>query len=62
MACVLRRLRSSRQTMTTFLDRYPDCPSPLELSGLKTWALESGNLLGRYFLDKFTFGVNLHRR
>ena len=45
--------------LATFLDRYPDCPSPLELSGLKTWALESGNLLGRYFLDKFTFGVNL---
>ena len=45
--------------LATFLERYPDYPSPLELSRLKAWALESGNLLGRYFLDKFTVGVNL---
>ena len=43
----------------SFLDRYPDCPSPIKLPGLKTWALESGNLLGRYFLDRFLRGVNL---
>ena len=50
------RLEADR---ATFLDRYPDYPSPLEMSGLKAWALESGNLIGRYLLDRFHTGVNL---